>query len=205
LIVTGTGQITKRERVWDPLVRLFHWSLVGAFVTAWFGRGEAIVHETAGEIVLALIVLRVVWGIIGPGSARFEMFIRGPKETFNYLLAILRGNPEHFAGHNPAGAAMIVLMLATLALTTLSGILMSTTALWGNSSIEWIHGTSAYLMLILIAGHLCGVILASLQHRENLPLAMVTGRKKVPVSVPPIWARRTLVLGEWHMRLFLPD
>lgn len=175
----------KRERVWDPFVRLFHWSLVAAFITAWYGKGEAVIHETAGQIVLILIIARVAWGIIGPGSARFETFVRGPAATLRYVISLFSGKPAHHLGHNPAGAAMIVMLLATLAVVTASGVLMSTTALWGNAWAEYVHGTSAYLMLFLIAGHLIGVLMAAIQHRENLPLSMLTGRKWVPEFTRP--------------------
>ncbi len=182
--MSGGSQGKKHGRIWDPLVRLFHWSLVAAFATAWWGKGEAWIHEGAGKIVLVLIIYRVVWGLIGPGSARFENFLRGPLATLKYVGSILRGKPEHFAGHNPAGAAMIGLMLLTLAVTTVSGILMSTTALWGNAAIELVHGTAAYAMLFLIAGHLLGVLAAAIQHRENLVKSMITGRKWVAPEVP---------------------
>jgi cytochrome b len=175
----------KSERVWDPLVRLFHGSLIAAFATAWWGRGEAIIHETAGKVVIGLIIFRAVWGVLGPGSARFENFMAGPRTTLLYVLAILRGNPSHYTGHNPAGAAMIGLMLLTLVAITASGVLMTTTALWGNAWIEWIHGTSAYLMLVLIAGHLLGILAATIQHRENLIWSMITGWKWVPTDTPP--------------------
>ncbi len=175
----------KRERVWDPFVRLFHWSLVAAFATAWWVRDEAWIHEGAGKIVLLLIVARTVWGLIGTGSARFENFMRRPATVIKYVASIIRGKPEHFVGHNPAGAAMIGAMLLTLAATTISGILMSTTALWGNAWVELVHGTAAYAMLFLIAGHVLGVLAAAMQHHENLLWSMISGRKTVPVDVPP--------------------
>lgn len=173
------GETKVRGRVWDPLVRIFHWTLVAAFAVAWFERSEASIHETAGEIVLILVIARTVWGLIGPASARFENFIAGPVTTLRYLWSIVRGRPEHFLGHNPAGAAMIGLLLLTLVTTTVSGILMTTTAFWGGSWIEWIHGTSANVAVVLIAGHLIGVAVASFQHREVLPLSMITGNKMV--------------------------
>jgi cytochrome b len=175
----------KRERVWDPLVRLFHCALAAAFVTAWFIRSEAEIHETAGKIVLILVIWRTAWGIIGPGSARFENFVKGPRATLAYAWSIFRGDPAHSAGHNPAGAAMIGLLLAGLALTTASGIMMTTTALWGNAWIEWVHGTAATACVFLIAGHLLGVLIASLQHRELLPLSMITGMKWVKRRTKP--------------------
>lgn len=175
----------KSERVWDPLVRIFHWSLAAAFATAWFIRSEAAVHETAGKIILILIIVRAAWGLVGPASARFESFIRGPRATLSYVWSILRGRPTHYLGHNPAGAAMIAALLLCLAATTVSGVLMTTTALWGNEWIEWLHGTAATACLWLIAGHLAGVAIASLQHREFLPAAMVTGRKSAAPDTPP--------------------
>ena len=169
-------------RVWDPLVRLFHWVLVGAFATAWFERSEASIHQTAGKTVLVLIVLRTAWGLIGPASARFDTFVKGPVTTLRYVFSIFRGKPEHYPGHNPAGAAMIGALLLSLVTTAASGVLMTTTAFWGGEWIEWVHGTAATLTVFLIAGHLLGVIAACFQHRENLPLAMVTGRKFVSVN-----------------------
>jgi cytochrome b len=198
-MLADTNQNIKHERVWDPLVRLFHWSLVAAFATAWWGKGEAWIHEGAGEIVLILIICRAVWGIIGTGAARFENFIHGPKSVTRYLVSILLSKPKHYVGHNPAGAAMIGLMLLTLAVTTTSGILMSTTALWGNPSMERIHGAAAYAMLFLIAGHLLGVLAAALQHRENLVLSMITGKKWVPADTAPYLG--TVKLGD--KRVFL--
>jgi cytochrome b len=169
-----------RGRVWDPLVRLFHWSLAAAFATAWFERSEAAIHETAGRIVLVLVIVRAAWGLTGPASARFETFVKGPVATVQYIWSILSGRPRHYLGHNPAGAAMIGMLLLSLAVAAGSGILMSTTALWGNGWIEWVHGTSATVCVWLIAGHLLGILIASAQHRENLPLSMVTGKKWVP-------------------------
>jgi cytochrome b len=173
-----------RGRVWDPLVRIFHWTLAAAFATAWFERSEASIHETAGKVVLSLIIVRTVWGLVGTASARFETFMKGPVTTLRYVWSILRGRPRHYIGHNPAGAAMIGLLLLTLTATTVSGILMTTTAFWGGSWIEWIHGTSANLSIVLIAGHLIGVAVASFQHKEVLPLSMVTGKKMVARGTP---------------------
>jgi cytochrome b len=185
-------------RVWDPLVRLFHWVLVGAFATAWFERSEASIHQTAGKVVLVLIILRTAWGLIGPASARFDTFVKGPVTTFKYVSSIFRGNPAHYLGHNPAGAAMIGALLLSLVTTAASGVLMTTTAFWGGEWIEWIHGTAANLTVLLIAGHLLGVIAACFQHRENLPLAMVTGRKMVSVNTerflgPTMFTKRRLL------------
>jgi cytochrome b len=175
----------RNGRVWDPLVRLFHWTLAAAFATAWFIRSEASIHETAGKTVLVLVMLRTAWGLVGPASARFETFIKGPLTTFRYVISILRGRPAHYPGHNPAGAAMIGALLLLLTTTAVSGMLMTTTAFWGGVWIERVHGTAATFTVFLIAGHLLGVLAACVQHRENLPLSMMTGRKTISVNTEP--------------------
>ena len=96
-------------RVWDPLLRLFHWSLVAAFATAFLGEEGERLHEVAGYVVLGLIAFRLVWGLIGPGHARFTDFVPSPARLWVYLRGLVRGRPERYLGHNPAGAVMILL------------------------------------------------------------------------------------------------
>ncbi len=201
----GSQHPRVRGQIWDPLVRLFHWSLAVAFAIAWFERSDAAIHETAGEVILVLIIVRAAWGLIGPASARFETFIRGPIATATYLTSILRGKPRHHLGHNPAGGAMIGALLLALTVTAASGILMNTTALWGDAWTEWIHGTTATVSVWLIAGHLAGVLIACIQHRENLPLTMITGRKLVPPGTKRYLGHNQLALSlrRFSIALFL--
>jgi cytochrome b len=146
-------------------------------VVAWLYVGEASIHEGAGFIVLLLLLFRLIWGMMGPESARFSNFLRMPGDVFRYLVSIVKGNASRYLGHNPAGGAMVLALLLSLGVLVVSGVLMRTTVLWGNEFVEQIHGGSANLTLLLIVGHLIGVILASLQHKEILPLSMVTGIK----------------------------
>jgi cytochrome b len=183
---------TRKTRIWDPLVRIFHWSLALLFAVSWLWKGEAAIHEGTGKAILALVILRIGWGIAGPNSARFAKFIKGPAKTFSYLSDILQGHPTRTLGHNPAGAAMIVALLLSLLTLTISGILMSSTALWGGVWMDWLHSVSAYATLGLIGAHIVGVVLASLQHKENLPLSMVTGDKDADSTTLPYEGVRAL-------------
>ncbi len=170
---THSGSIA----VWDPLVRVFHWLLVAGMAYEFVFEPGTIVHNTVGQVLLGLIVLRVVWGFVGSKHARFTDFVRGPFTVLGYLKDMMLGHPKRYLGHNPAGGLMVLALLLGVAVTSGTGWLMITDALWGEEWIEDLHEAAAWLTMALIAGHVAGVILASLQHRENLVRAMVTGRK----------------------------
>lgn len=166
-------------RVWDPLVRLFHWSLVGIFIFA-FATGDewAKAHETAGYAIAGLVAFRVVWGLVGPRRARFRDFVRGPRAVVGYLRDSVSGRARRHIGHNPAGGAMVVALLAMLAVITATGIMMTTDRFWGVEWVEEAHEVAVNGTLVLIALHLAGVAFATLEHGENLVRAMITGRKR---------------------------
>jgi cytochrome b len=110
-------------KVWDILVRIFHWSLVIAFFIAYFtGEEENNWHIYAGYTVLGLISFRVIWGVIGTKHARFSDFIYSPQTVFQYLKGLVMKHPKHYLGHNPAGGWMVILLLASLFVVTVSGL-----------------------------------------------------------------------------------
>ena len=113
----------KSLKVWDPVVRIGHWVLVISVLTAYFvGDGSKDIHVIAGYTVAGIVVLRLVWGFIGTRHARFSDFVRGPSAVFGYLTSIFRGGYRRYVGHNPAGGAMIIALLFSLAVTTGSGM-----------------------------------------------------------------------------------
>ncbi len=165
--------------VWDAFVRVFHWSLVGLFALA-FVTGDKIewLHLTAGYAIAALVALRVTWGFVGPRHARFADFVRPPREVWAYMRDDARLRAPHHLGHNPAGGAMVIALLAMLAGTAATGFMMTTDAFWGAQWMEDLHEAFAYATLGLIGLHVAGVAFASLAHGENLVRAMITGRKR---------------------------
>ena len=168
-------------RVWDAFVRVFHWSLVASFAVAWLsGDDWKSLHIWAGYAAAALIALRLVWGLVGTHYARFGQFVRSPLVVASYLRDVATGREARYLGHNPAGGAMIVALLATLTGLCLSGWLLTTDAFWGSELMEAVHETLANLALLLVGLHIAGVMLASLRHHENLIRAMVTGKKRAP-------------------------
>jgi cytochrome b len=115
--------MTTSNRVWDPLVRLFHWGLVVAFALSYIsGEEESLLHIYTGYTVLGLISFRIIWGFIGTRHARFSDFIFGKKKLMGYLKSLTGPNPEHYQGHNPAGGWMVLALIISLFITTLSGL-----------------------------------------------------------------------------------
>lgn len=166
-------------KVWDPFVRVFHWSLAALFLVA-FLTGDDIerVHIAAGYTIAGLVGLRVIWGFIGPAHARFRNFVRPPRDVFAYLRDIALFKAPRHLGHNPAGGAMIVALIIMLIGTSTTGYMLTTDAFWGVKWAGEVHEVFANLTVALVVIHVLGVLLASFEHRENLVKAMITGRKR---------------------------
>jgi cytochrome b len=165
--------------VWDWPVRLGHWLMVGGFIVAWLtSESETfrLLHVISGATVLAVATFRLPWGFIGSRYARFVDFVRGPRAVKNYAAGLLKLEPAHHVGHNPAGGWAIVLLLGLGILTGLSG--------WANYNdiggdlLAELHEGLAVTMLTVVFIHIAGVLSGSLMHGENLVRAMVSGRKQ---------------------------
>jgi cytochrome b len=174
----NAGQV----KVWDPVVRVFHWSLAAAVMLALISNEDRTLHEAVGYLALALILIRLIWGFIGPRPARFSSFVQPPRTILAYLRDVARFRARRYLGHNPAGGAMILLLMATVVTAGVSGWLSQTDRFFAVAWVEDLHSASANVLIALIVFHLIGVLLSSLMHGENLVRAMVTGRKPVATS-----------------------
>lgn len=184
---------SEQVKVWDPLVRVFHWTLVVSFFTAYLTEDDFLtLHTWAGYTVLGLVLFRIAWGIVGTRHACFTDFVYSPRAVTAFLKDTLMLRARRFLGHNPAGGAMILLMLVSLVLTTLTGLMVygaaenaGPLAGWlghlgdeGGEVFEEAHEFLANLTLMLAVIHVAGVLVESLIHRENLVRSMWNGRKR---------------------------
>jgi cytochrome b len=178
------------KRVWDVPVRIAHLAFIASLAGAWLTRGaeHADWHAAFGYTALAAVALRIVWGFVGPAHARFASFAYSPMAAARYVASALRGAARHYTGHNPAGSWAVYLLLALIAATCASGVIASAGMHGLGPLAGWIgfaagdaafgvHEVLAWIVLGVAAMHVLGVIWGSYVHRENLALAMVTGRK----------------------------
>jgi len=178
--------------VWDLPVRLFHWTLVAAVLTAFvtdkLGVAYFRYHLWAGYLVILLVFFRLGWGLLGSRHARFGNFLRGPKAILAYVRQLLSGQHVASVGHNPLGALMVVALLLGLAAQAglglfgdddifntgpLNGYVLKDTALLLTS----IHRKLFYGLLGAVLLHVGAVAAHWLLFRENLLIPMITGRK----------------------------
>ncbi|MDH3354062.1 MAG: cytochrome b/b6 domain-containing protein [Chromatiales bacterium] len=182
----------EQVKVWDILIRVFHWTLVTSFTVAYITEDDWLtLHSFAGYTIGSLILFRIIWGVIGTRYARFSHFVFSRKTTISYLKDIAAFNPKRYLGHNPAGGAMVIALLLSLIATVTTGLSVyganefsgPLVEFWAGSSsftgsvLKELHEFFANFTLLLVIAHVAGVILASFQHGENLVLSMFTGKK----------------------------
>lgn len=180
-------------RVWDFIVRIFHWSLMVLVFTALLTEDDFLdLHVFVGYSVGLSIIIRLFWGLVGPKYARFSNFIYPPKTVISYLRDLKTRVAPRYLGHSPAGGAMVIVLLIVLALTVVTGLAsygaeenagplaayLSASDRLTRGVLANIHNGFANALWVLIALHIGGVIFAGIVHHENLVLSMFTGRKR---------------------------
>ncbi|MDI4655155.1 cytochrome b/b6 domain-containing protein [Xanthobacter autotrophicus] len=165
--------------VWDPLVRLFHWTVVlGIILNSFALEGGKSAHRYVGYVIAAALAVRIVWGVIGSRHARFSNFVTSPWAVLSHLRAVVARRNRRYVGHNPAGGAMALALMGLITLACLTGWMQTLDIFWGVEWVQEAHEITANLILAMAAVHVLSAIAESVVHRENLPLAMITGRKR---------------------------
>lgn len=171
--------MAQRILVWDLPTRIFHWLLVasffGAFLTGDSERWQDL-HVLFGYTVLGLFAFRLVWGVIGTRYVRFVTLMRSYPYIVDYLVQLLKGRAWRSVGHNPVGSAVILLLLIVGVVTGMSGWAVYEDI--GGDWMEALHDYISNVMLAMIFMHIAGVLVVSYLQKENLVIAMITGRKR---------------------------
>lgn len=109
--------------VWDPVVRLTHWGIaIVVLVNALVSDGGSLLHVSLGWLAMALLLMRLVWGVLGPVEARFSAFPPNPFAAFRHMARLLTGRVDHYPSHNPAGALMVYAFWVALSLVIVTGL-----------------------------------------------------------------------------------
>ena len=168
-------------KVWDPVVRVFHWSLVVAFAAnALLIEDDSKLHIWVGYAIVVLVLIRILWGFVGTRYARFSSFPPSLSGATEQLTEIATGRHRVRPGHTPLGALMIYNLLFSMLAIGVTGYLMTTNMFWGTEWTEELHEAFVAWAEISVVLHILAVIVESRRTKVNLPRAMVTGYKDIP-------------------------
>ena len=181
-------------KVWDFPTRLFHWLLVICIAFLIFsGKSGNLFdwHQTAGIIVLALVLYRLVWGLFGSTTARFSHFLYSPSKVIAYAKTLFNRESEKHAGHNPMGGLMVFAMLAVLLFEGVTGLFSTDEVLVegplyelvDSDTADWLtglHHSSSEILIPLIVLHILAIIFYRIYKKQDLIKPMITGDAELP-------------------------
>lgn len=191
---------TTSVRVWDLPTRLFHWVLlaavVGLVITGSVGGGLMVWHFRLGYTVLALLLFRIVWGLVGGRWSRFASFVRGPGTIVRYLRGQSRADEHAEVGHNPLGALSVLALMGVLLLQVACGLVADdeianvgplnrfVSTEWASWATSWHKGPGKFLLLVLVGLHVAAILFYKLAKRLDLIGPMLRGDKSLPAHTP---------------------
>ncbi len=182
-------------KVWDAPIRLFHWIIVLLVCTSWYfaETDQLPLHFLSGYCILTLLLFRLVWGVVGSDTARFAQFMRSPALALRHLAHLRRREPDDEVGHNPAGGWMVAAILTVLAVQVGTGLCSNAdfdkapfADAVGKSlsdTLSTVHSYCFTLLQILVVVHVAAVLTYALVKKQDLVRPMITGKKRLPVSL----------------------
>ena len=162
-------------RVWDPLVRVLHWTLVFCVVSNFLNESGEDLHQILGLIAAAAVTLRFIWGFIGPQYARFSDWFPTPQKLIPYVKALLKNKAPRHIGHNPAGAVMMLVLMAIVITLAVSGYVYVN--ILDDDWIMELHEVMSNVLIAAVIAHVSAAIFESWKHKENLIASMIHGKK----------------------------
>lgn len=167
-------------KLWDPLIRLFHWSVAAIVVANYFLNEEGDDwHQWLGYIAIAWLTVRFFWGFFGTGAARWSDFFPTRANLTAHIGALVRGEHYHRMGHSPLGGLVMILMMLCILSLGITGFMMEEIDyFWGEDWVENVHSWIANSLIALVAIHIAAAVFESYRLKENLPLSMITGKRR---------------------------
>lgn len=164
-------------KIWDPVVRIFHWTVAAAFLANHFVLEEGgDIHELAGYYILIAVGVRIIWGFVGTKNARFSDFFPTPSGIKEHISAMRSGQMPEENGHNPVGALMVFALLIGMIVAGGTGWMSEMDAFMWEDWVLEVHEVAANLTLLLVFVHVAAVLFFSFKGPRNLIRQMVTGR-----------------------------
>lgn len=183
---------TSKIKVWDIYIRTFHWLLLICILVSFisFRLDEMDIHFISGHCVLALLIFRVIWGVIGSRTALFHTFIKGPGAVLNYVKNPNSGTFKGMIGHSPIAALSVIAMLGIISLQVATGLISDDEILLQGPLAKYVsgemsyqattyHGINAKLIVGLIVLHLAAIAFYRFIKKDDIVKPMVTGQKEV--------------------------
>ncbi|RUO72956.1 cytochrome b/b6 domain-containing protein [Idiomarina ramblicola] len=167
--------------IWDKFIRTFHWLLVLCFCLNYFflEHGNN-VHQIVGYTAAVLVLVRIVWGFIGPSNARFKNFIPSFSGIKSHFHELKKREVKQEQGHNPLGGLMVFSILALFLIQAVTGFLREEVdALYGDSFLTSLHSLSANIIFALAVIHIIAVFITAYFGKIELIRPMLTGKRRV--------------------------
>lgn len=182
--------------VWDLPTRLFHWALVACVSAGWL-IGENMAFSTIqwhfylGYTTGGLLVFRLIWGIVGPPSARLSALVPSPAALIAYIRDLPKREPSGARGHAPLGALAALALLTALSVQVVAGLFSESDDFFTEGPLAdfassemvrfagAVHSWTAEILMWLVIAHVSALVFYAVWKRENLVRAMITGKKIV--------------------------
>lgn len=164
--------------VWDRVVRITHWSVATLVLWDLFEDSGGPLHRNLGYVAAALVAVRLIWGVVGSPNARFATWWPRLSTVRSYAASLRARKPMKFTSHNPIGALGMLAMWGLILALAATGWLSRLDAFWGEDWPIDVHAWLAYTLAALVVVHVSAAIIMSVLHKDNLVVAMLTGKKR---------------------------
>lgn len=141
----------KLYTAWDINTRLFHWiNVLCVMVLSILGLvmlnkgslgisgtaasiGLKSLHVTVGYVFATNLIIRIIWGFIGPPRSLFSSLLPGrnfKRELVAFNASVKAGRPQTFIGHNPKARVFLLVMFLLLTTIMVTGLVRAGTDIY---------------------------------------------------------------------------